>query len=207
MKELLNIQEKESKQLVFINRTDINLVINQYADSHLIINIINIDDQDAHNNISIKHLGKGCQTEIYALTIAEENQNKSLHTNIRHEIGKGESVQLVKFILKDSAIGSFNGRLYVAPDAQQTSAQQTNRNLVLSDKAKMRTQPQLEIYADDVKASHGASTGQLNDNALFYMQQRGISLQTAKQLLVRAFIEDVISKLPNHQREELEILI
>jgi Fe-S cluster assembly protein SufD len=97
--------------------------------------------------------------------------------------------------LDDNARGRFVGDLKIAPDAQQTEAHQTNRNLLLSDTAEMRTQPQLEIYADDVQATHGASTGQLDESALFYMQQRGIGQQKARQLLVNAFMKEVIDKI------------
>ena len=96
------------------------------------------------------------------------------------------------------------GDLKIAQDAQQTEAHQTNRNLLLSETAEMRTQPQLEIYADDVKATHGASTGQLDESALFYMQQRGIDKQKARQLLVNAFMKDVLNTISDEAlREQL----
>ena len=121
-------------------------------------------------------------------------------------MGGGSSNQLIKFVLDDNSRGRFIGDLKIAPDAQQTEAHQTNRNLLLSDTAEMRTQPQLEIYADDVKATHGASTGQLDESALFYMQQRGIDKQKARQLLVNAFMKDVIEAISDQYsaiREQL----
>lgn len=212
MKQQLTISQQEVKRLDFFNRTDLDLIIHQQQDSHLVISIFNINSDDANNHICVIHEGKNCQTEIYGLTIANGTNKVNLHTNLQHKVGQGQSTQLLKYILADEANCAFNGELYIAPNAQQTSAQQTNRNLLLSPNAKMRTQPQLEIYADDVKASHGASTGQLNESALFYMQQRGISLQSAKKLLITAFTEDIISTLPDQAeqdniREQINLLL
>jgi Fe-S cluster assembly protein SufD len=102
-------------------------------------------------------------------------------------------------VLDDNSRGRFIGDLKIAPDAQQTEAHQTNRNLLLSETAEMRTQPQLEIYADGVKATHGASTGQLDESALFYMQQRGIDKQKARQLLVNAFMKEVVETISDEK--------
>ena len=125
-------------------------------------------------------------------------------THVHHAVGGGRSNQLLKFVLDDSAHGRFIGDLKIAPDAQKTEAHQTNRNLVLSEDAEMRTQPQLEIYADDVQATHGASTGQLDETALFYMQQRGIDKEKARQLLVGAFMKEVIEAISDEAlREQL----
>ncbi|MBQ2608375.1 MAG: SufD family Fe-S cluster assembly protein, partial [Paludibacteraceae bacterium] len=125
-------------------------------------------------------------------------------THVRHSVGGGESKQLVKFVLADQAQGAFYGELQIAKDAQKTKTEQVNRNLLLSREAQMRTRPQLEIYADDVQASHGATTGQLDESALFYMQQRGISRDVAYRMLVVAFLKDVLDTLSDErQREEL----
>ena len=109
------------------------------------------------------------------------------------------SNQLIKFVLDDESRGHFIGDLKIAQDAQKTEAHQTNRNLLLSETAEMRTQPQLEIYADDVKATHGASTGQLDESALFYMQQRGIGKEKARQLLVNAFMKEVVESISDEK--------
>ena len=125
-------------------------------------------------------------------------------THVHHNVGGGESKQLIKFVLDENAKGEFFGELKIAPNAQKTEAHQTNRNLLLSDTAVMRTRPQLEIYADDVKATHGASTGQLDESALFYMQQRCLSEQTARRLLIGAFMKDVLETISDDaQREQL----
>ena len=124
-----------------------------------------------------------------------------------HAVGGGTSEQLIKFVLDEESKGRVVGELKIEQDAQKVEAHQTNRNILLSETAEMRTQPQLEIYADDVKATHGASTGQLDDTALFYMQQRGIGKQKARQLLVGAFIKDVLVTIGESNKELRERLL
>ena len=132
------------------------------------------------------------------------DESVTAETHVTHAVGGCTSNQLIKFVLADQSRGHFIGDLKIAQDAQKTDAHQTNRNLLLSEDAEMRTQPQLEIYADDVKATHGASTGQLDESALFYMQQRGIDKQKARQLLVNAFMKDVLATISDDElREQL----
>lgn len=149
------------------------------------------------NTISVEQVGKQCKTELYGLAFLNGQEQVSTSTHVHHTIGEGESQQLIKFVLDGESKGEFFGELKIAPDAQKTSAHQTSRNLLLSRTATMRTRPQLEIYADDVKATHGASTGQLDESALFYMQQRCLSEQTARQLLVGAFMKDIVETIPD----------
>ncbi len=187
---------------VFINEPGVDLHIVQEAGSRVKIHIINLSS--ANNNIVIEQAGKGCETEIYALAYLHGEEQVTTETHVKHAVGGGKSNQLIKFVLDDDAHGRFVGDLKIVPDAQQTEAHQTNRNLLLSETAEMRTQPQLEIYADDVQATHGASTGQLDESALFYMQQRGISKQKARQLLVNAFMKEVIESISDTAvREQL----
>lgn len=187
---------------VFINEPGVDLHIVQEAGSRVKIHIINLSS--ANNNIVIEQAGKGCETEIYALAYLHGEEQVTTETHVKHAVGGGRSNQLIKFVLDDNARGRFVGDLKIVPDAQQTEAHQTNRNLLLSETAEMRTQPQLEIYADDVQVTHGASTGQLDESALFYMQQRGISKQKARQLLVNAFMKEVIESIPDTAvREQL----
>lgn len=195
----ITIQEREQKHLVFRDTANLELLIRQQKDSSVTVYLINLSGQNTENKIKVLQEATGCDTQIYSLCIARGTQQVDITTNVRHEIGGGSSRQILKYILADNARCSFLGELYIAPDAQKTDAQQTNRNLLLSATAKMRTEPQLEIYADDVKASHGASTGQLDESALFYMQQRGISIRSARQLLMEAFAEEVISTIPNEE--------
>ena len=192
------LHKNEVFEHVFVNE-EVNLQIEQEADSRVKIHVIN-----APFSISVNQLGEGCLTEIYALENLHGNEEVTAETHITHSVGGGSSNQLIKFVLDDNAQGHFIGDLKIAQDAQQTEAHQTNRNLLLSDTAQMRTQPQLEIYADDVKATHGASTGQLDESALFYMQQRGIDKQKARQLLVGAFMKDVLNSISDERvREDL----
>ena len=177
---------------VFVDES-VNLHIVQEAGSRVKIHLINFSS--ATNSITVEQTGEGCETEIYALAYVRGEEQVTTETHVKHAVGDGKSNQLIKFVLDDRARGRFIGDLKIVQDAQQTEAHQTNRNLLLSDEAEMRTQPQLEIYADDVQATHGASTGQLDESALFYMQQRGISKQKARQLLVNAFMKEVIDSI------------
>lgn len=187
---------------VFLNEPEVDLHIVQEAGSRVKIHVINFFS--AANNITIEQQGEGCETEIYALAFLHGDEQVTTETHVQHAVGGGTSNQLIKFVLDDNSRGRFVGDLKIVKDAQQTEAHQTNRNLLLSETAEMRTQPQLEIYADDVQATHGASTGQLDESALFYMQQRGISREKARQLLVGAFMKDVIVTISDEAlREQL----
>ena len=194
----MKVSKGDIFERVFI-REEVHLQIEQEAGSKVKIHVIN-----APFSITVNQLGEGCQTEIYGLENLHGEENVTAETHVTHSVGGGSSNQLIKFVLADNARGRFIGDLKIAQDAQETDAHQTNRNLLLSETAEMRTQPQLEIYADDVKATHGASTGQLDESALFYMQQRGIDKQKARQLLVNAFMKDVINSISDETlREQL----
>ena len=186
---------------VFLNEPAVDLHITQEAGSRVKIYLLNIsessDYSEISNKLTIEQVGEGCETEIYALAYLKGKQAVTTGTHVKHAVGGGSSNQLIKFVLDDEARGRFIGDLKINQDAQKTEAHQTNRNLLLSETAEMRTQPQLEIYADDVQATHGASTGQLDESALFYMQQRGIDKQKARQLLVGAFMKEVLDKIPD----------
>ena len=204
----MRISKGDIFERVFINE-QVNLSIDQEADSHVKIVVIHFDITSSRHDvithkIFIDQLGENCSTEIYALAFLRGADAATIETHVTHAVGGGSSNQLIKFVLDDNARGRFIGDLKIAPDAQHTEAHQTNRNLLLSDNAEMRTQPQLEIYADDVQATHGASTGQLDETALFYMQQRGIDKQKARQLLVNAFMKEVLEKISDDQlRDQL----
>jgi Fe-S cluster assembly protein SufD len=130
------------------------------------------------------------------------------NTCIEHMVPNCQSRELYKYILDDSAIGAFAGMIHVHKDAQKTSSSMTNANLCATRQSRMYTQPMLEIYADDVKCSHGSTVGQLNDQALLYMRQRGISLSEAQLLLKSAFITEVIDNIPLEAlRDRLHIIV
>ena len=208
MAELI-IKEGTCEDIVLLNEPQQVLALRQQARSTLRIHLLHLPTKmhnlNIHDYIHIEQAGEGCKTEIYALSCLQGNDIAGLHTQVIHSVGGGESKQVVKFILSDQAKGDFYGELKISQDAQKTNAEQQNRNLLLSEEATMRTRPQLEIYADDVKASHGASTGQLDDTALFYMQQRGIPPQKGRQLLLKAFMEDIVRTISDEDKRNASI--
>ena len=200
------LQSGEKRELVFINEPNMHWHIIQEANSSLRVHIIYLSAEEAsaewQTTLTVEQNGPNCRTEIYAMGLIHQSQQAHLLTRVYHNIGGGYSSQILKFVLDDQAKGSFRGELKIQPDAQQTEAYQTNRNILLSRQAEMLTEPQLEIYADDVKASHGATTGQLDESALFYMQQRCIDRDTAAKLLLCAFFDEVIKTLSDTQLQE-----
>ncbi len=146
------------------------------------------------NNLNIKIDGQYAVANMYGLYIPNEKQHIDNHTSVDHMIPNSESNELYKGVLKDKSTGVFNGKIFVREDAQKTNAFQSCKNVLLSNDATMNTKPQLEIWADDVKCSHGTTTGQLDDDALFYLQSRGVSKPVAQSLLTLAFAQDVIDK-------------
>lgn len=197
----LNLNKGERRDLLFIDEPQLDFHCKQ--DEGSVLRLFVFDFQSATNVLHIDHIAPNCSTEIYHLAFLHNAESVHTHTRMHHEVGDGTSRQLVKFVLADKSAGEFLGELRIKQDAQRVDAQQTNRNLLLSREATMRTRPQLEIYADDVKASHGATTGQLDESALFYMQQRGIAPEDGRQMLLRAFMADIIEKLNDPKQENL----
>ena len=202
----ITLSAGETRELIFINEPNMNWHIVQEANSSLRIHVIYLSENETnvqwHSTLFIEQNAPSCRTEIYAMGLLHESQQAHLLTRVHHNIGGGYSSQMLKFVLDDQARGSFRGELKIQPNAQQTEAYQTNRNILLSRQAEMITEPQLEIYADDVKASHGATTGQLDESALFYMQQRCIDRDAAAKLLLCAFFDEVITTLSDTQLQE-----
>jgi Fe-S cluster assembly protein SufD len=147
------------------------------------------------NNLHVKMIGEGAESNALGLYLTDKMQHVDNFTIIEHASPNCTSNQHYKGVLDDTSTGSFNGKIHVYPDAQKTAAFQTNNNILLSDTAKMNTKPQLEIYADDVKCSHGATVGQLDEDALFYLQSRGIPKDESRLLLMDAFADGVISRI------------
>jgi Fe-S cluster assembly protein SufD len=147
------------------------------------------------NNLNIKIDGEYAEANMFGLYIPNGKQHIDNHTAVDHAKPNSNSNELYKGILKDKSVGVFNGKIFVREDAQKTNAFQSCKNVLMSTEATMNTKPQLEIWADDVKCSHGTTTGQLNTDALFYMQARGISKEAARSLLMLAFAQDVIDKM------------
>jgi Fe-S cluster assembly protein SufD len=196
----------EARDFVFINEPNTHWHIVQEENSSLRVHVIYLSENETdakwQSTLTVEQNAPHCRTEIYAMGWLHASQQAHLLTRVYHNIGGGYSSQVLKFVLDDQAKGSFRGELKIQPDAQQTEAYQTNRNILLSRQAEMLTEPQLEIYADDVKASHGATTGQLDESALFYMQQRCIDRDTAAKLLLCAFFDEVIKTLLDTQLQE-----
>ena len=154
-----------------------------------------IDHGVTRNKLDLTFSGEGAECQCYGCVIADKQQHVDNNTLITHKVPHCSSNELYKYVLDDKAVGAFAGRVLVEHGAQKTTSQMTNQNLTATKEARMYTQPMLEIYADDVKCAHGSTVGQLNDAALFYMRQRGISLAEAKLLLQNAFINEVIDHM------------
>ena len=172
-----------------------NVYIDQQRDSRVNHNVITLHNGTTRNKLNLTLSGEGAECQCYGCVIADKQQHVDNNTLITHRVPHCTSSELYKYVLDNQATGAFAGRVLVEHGAQKTTSQMTNQNLTATKEARMFTQPMLEIYADDVKCSHGSTVGQLNDAALFYMRQRGISLQEAKTLLQNAFINEVIDKM------------
>jgi len=172
-----------------------NVYIDQQANSRVNHNVITLHNGITRNRLDLTFSGQGAECECYGCVIADKQQHVDNNTLITHKVPHCTSNELYKYVLDDRATGAFAGRVLVEHGAQKTSSQMTNQNLTATKEARMYTQPMLEIYADDVKCAHGSTVGQLNDAALFYMRQRGISLDEARLLLQNAFINEVIDKM------------
>lgn len=147
------------------------------------------------NNLAL-HLNEAdLESHLYGLYVSAATQLVDNHTEVHHKMPRGESNQLYKGIVMDNSRAVFNGKIFVYQDAQKTNAFQQSNNILFSDNATVHAKPQLEIFADDVKCSHGSTIGQLNKDAMFYLRSRGIGEQQAKQLMVEAFAYDVVEKV------------
>ena len=172
-----------------------NVYIDQQANSRVNHNVITLHNGTTRNKLDLTFSGEGAECQCYGCVIADKQQHVDNNTLIVHKVPHCNSQELYKYVLDDQSTGAFAGRVLVEHGAQKTTSQMTNQNLTATKEARMYTQPMLEIYADDVKCAHGSTVGQLNDAALFYMRQRGISLQEAKVLLQNAFINEVIDHM------------
>ena len=172
-----------------------NVYIRQERDSRVNHNVITLHNGTTRNKLNLDLVGEGAECYCSGCVIADKRQHVDNNTLITHHAAHCTSRELYKYVLDDESTGAFAGRVLVKPGAQKTESQMTNQNLTATKAARMYTQPMLEIYADDVKCTHGSTVGQLNDAALFYMQQRGISRREARLLLQNAFINEVIDHM------------
>jgi Fe-S cluster assembly protein SufD len=163
--------------------------------STLVSHAINLGGSLVRNDVIVRLDGEGCGCSLNGLYIGDGSRLVDNHTTIDHAQPHCASREVYKGILADHARAIFNGKIIVRPDAQKTDAKQTNKALLLSPDAQINTKPQLEIFANDVKCTHGAAIGQMDDEALFYLRARGLSEQEARHMLIRAFVSDVLDEM------------
>jgi Fe-S cluster assembly protein SufD len=179
-----------------------NTWINQERDARCQHGTVTLHGGMVRNNLHVKMEGEGAESKALGLFLIDKMQHVDSFTLIEHVSPNCTSNQYYKGVLDDSSTGAFNGKIHVYPDAQKTMAYQTNNNILLTDTARMSSKPQLEIYADDVRCSHGATVGQLDENAMFYLQSRGISRDESRLMLMYAFADDVISRIKHPALQE-----
>lgn len=185
-----------------------NFEINMDSGSQLKIIFLTLHGGEIRNNLKLSLNGEHISCDIEGLYLADMDQIVENRIRLEHNKPNCISNQTFKGLLDDSAKGYFHGTIYVAPDAQKSEAYQANHNLLVSGSARMYTEPQLEIYADDVKCSHGATVGSLDEMELFYLRSRGIPVKEAKILQQLAFTNEVLSKIANPQlRYRMESLV
>lgn len=202
----LNLYEVEETHLLCTRYS--NVFVRQGRDSVVRHTNITLFNGHTRNRMDVQLQGEGSEVILNGCVIADKMQHVDNNTLIDHQVPNCQSHELYKYVLDDSAVGAFAGRILVREGAQKTTSTETNANLCATRTARMYTQPMLEIYADDVKCSHGSTVGQMDDLALFYMRQRGISEKEARLLLKSAFITEVIDTIPLEPlRDRLQILV
>lgn len=185
-----------------------SLYVEQAKSSEAKINNITLRTGYSRNNIRINLSGEHAETTLCGIAIGDEHDHIDNDTYINHKVSHCKSTELFKYVMDDCSYGSFAGRILVEKNAQKTEAYQSNKNICAKATAKMYTKPQLEIYADDVKCSHGATVGQIEDEALFYLRTRGISEKEARMLLLLAFTNDIVEKIDIEAlRNRIRVLI
>jgi Fe-S cluster assembly protein SufD len=196
--------EDESEKAFHLGTT----AVRQGRDSRFTSFSVTMGGAIARHNLDVVMDGTGVETHLSGFYMGRGDQLLDHHTSVRHAHPDGASRELYKGILDDRAHGVFNGKVYVTPEAQKTDGKQTNRNLLLSDQARVDTKPQLEIFADDVKCTHGATVGRLDEGGLFYLKSRGIGAGLARKILTYAFAAEVLEEIPHKVlRQRLEAAV
>jgi len=172
-----------------------NTYIAQKQESRVAVHTFSFGGNITRNNLNFYHQGERIDSTLKGITIIGDKQHVDHYTLVQHATPNCESHQNYKTILNDNSTGVFNGKIFVEKEAQKTDAFQQNNNILIGDKATINAKPQLEIFADDVKCSHGCTIGQLDESAMFYMQQRGIPKKEAKALLMYAFTSEVTNSI------------
>ena len=173
--------------------------IKQDKDSNFSLHTTTLNGNFVRNDVNVAVNGQNCETNLYGAYILNGTQHIDNHTVIDHKVAHCLSNELYKGVIDDKATAVFNGKVFVRKDAQKINAFQSNANVLMSDDATVNSKPELEIYADDVKCSHGSTTGQLDEEAVFYLRARGISEKSARNLVVSAFVNDALEKTENEE--------
>lgn len=189
----INLQN-QNQNTTHIQTTDVELK----QDSRFTSHYISLGGSMIRNNVNVALEGSNIESHLYGVTKIQNQQMVDHHTYIAHNKPHCESKEMYKQIVQDKAQSVFNGKIYVKKDAQKTNAFQSSQNILVGDTAKAYSKPELEIYADDVKCSHGSTTGQLNEEAKFYLKTRGIGEENANILLIQAFVGQVIDTMKNN---------
>lgn len=185
-----------------------NTYISQKQESRASVHTFSFGGNLTRNNLNFYHFGEHIDSTLKGITIIGEKQHVDHYTLVQHSTPNCESHQNYKTIIGDNATGVFNGKIFVEKEAQKTNAFQQNNNILVSERATINAKPQLEIFADDVKCSHGCTIGQLDESAMFYMQQRGIPKKEARALLMFAFCNEAIEsiKIPELKQRITKII-
>ena len=179
-----------------------NEFIDQNQDSKFIMNTFSASGLIIRNDVFNNVNGKNCHSELNGVFAPIEKQHFDNHTTINHFVADCKSFENYKGVIKGSGVGVFNGKVIVHQDAQKIEAFQKNNNILLDDESKIYSKPELEIYADDVRCSHGSTTGRFDEEALFYLRSRGISVKKSLELMTLGFINEVIEKSNDLQYKE-----
>ena len=210
----ISVTEKANLDLVQIQNDETdsyqinNTSILQKDNSKVNCTTFTLSGKLVRNNLNLILDGEYCEGHMYGLYLIHGNTLADNHTTVDHKKPNSYSNELYKGLMDDKSKGVFNGKIFVRPDAQKTNAFQSNNNILLSENASVNTKPQLEIWADDVKCSHGCTTGQLDEQALFYLRSRGLSKDKAKAILLMAFVAEVIESVKEESiRKYLQQLV
>lgn len=181
--------------------------VNAHKDAQVVISQLTLGGRSVRNEINAELLDTGARAHLLGLSLAKDKNRVDNHTFVHHRVGHTESDQIFKNLLAGQSRIDFFGRLIIAEEAQKSAAGQLNQNLILGERAEVNTTPQLEVFADDVKAAHGASVGQLDPEQVFYLMSRGIKREEAVRLLAEGFLQDIILRLPEGQRKKGQALL
>jgi Fe-S cluster assembly protein SufD len=189
----IRVPENTTLEQLYLIDTETDLSFTVEAGASLQIVLVNLG---AVGRVRVALTGAGAEANVYGLFVAGAGERVEYRTDIEHLTGGCTSNQDFRGVASGDGTGVFDGRIHVAPEAQRTQAFQRSKGLLLSDLSSIEVRPQLEIYADDVRCSHGASIGQLDPQAIFYMRQRGIGEDEARKLQLQGFVREILDKIP-----------